>query len=152
METTVDWWARALGIAGVLFSLLALGLQYIRHRQERPKVALRVATTRGKMVHQLKCKLINSGGSDVSVARWLFESAVPDEVHVVNVTRGRLMGQAIPARGVLPFTIGIHVKHNDLDKVTYVLCVVLATGRPVTSRSLVLPVHEHPDRPPHVSL
>jgi hypothetical protein len=139
---SVDWWARAVGAAGLLLSLLALGLEYVRHRQARPKVALRLSTKEGRTQHQLKCKLVNSGGSPVGVASWRLESELPDEEHRATVPVGQLMGQSIPALGVLAFTVGVRVHHDALDQVPYRLRIELANGDSIVSGLLTLPVTE----------
>jgi hypothetical protein len=137
---SVDWWARGIGAAGLVLSLLALGLEYMRHRAARPEVSLRVSTRRGTAQHRLKCKLVNSGGSAIGVASWKLESEVLDEEHSTTVSVGKLLGQSIPALGVLAFTISVKVEHDEREDVPYRLRIELANKESVVSRPLSLPV------------
>ena len=116
-----DWWARGIAAAGLLLSLLALALEFVRHRQAKPAVTLRVNVKRRRFENELRCKLLNSGGSPVGVSGYGLESE-DDEVHVMRLSR-KLVGRDVPARGALPFVAHIKVTHEDSAEVPYVLRV-----------------------------
>lgn len=76
------------------------------------------------------------------MASWKLESEIPDEEHTVSVSIGKLLGQSIPALGILAFTISVEVEHEEREDVPYKLRIDLANGTSVVSRLLTLPVTE----------
>jgi hypothetical protein len=134
---TADWWARGIAAAGLVVSVVALALEFVRYRQSRPHVELRVKVKPGDEAHQLIIKLLNRGGSPVGISRYILTSEDVNEEHDIRLSH-RLIGREIPARGVLRVTAHVEVRHDGEERVPYRFVVGLATGQSVSSKSFVL--------------
>jgi hypothetical protein len=101
METTVDWWARVIGGAGLLLAGLGLILQYRRHRFERPKLSLKVVVrdpSSDADPWELVLTLTNRGGSDAGISTFRIDATTHRFNFVERPTTAIPQGHVVPAR------------------------------------------------------
>lgn len=105
---TVDVWARTIAIVGALVAVLGLFLQYVQHRQKRPRLRLEVglaqrATTAAdgsKVAYALPCHLVNIGGLGTGVAE--VRHFVVDGAHEIHRGSFVEVGEPSQERGESP--------------------------------------------------